>query len=51
MFDLFIIHRLENGGWRVEYRTLSSVHPIIDYPNTRAFLEGMANLVSRYDYV
>lgn len=44
-YDLFIIHGLVNGAWRVEYRTLGSIHPSIDYPNAAKMLEGIAQTI------
>lgn len=43
--DLFLIHKLADGSWRLEYRTETSVHPTIDYPNAKRLLARMAQLL------
>lgn len=39
-YTQFIIHKIENG-WRVEYRTLNSVHPSVDYPDDASMLAAI----------
>lgn len=36
----FIIHKIENG-WRIEYRTLNSVHPSCNYPDDESMLAAV----------
>ncbi len=44
-YSLFIIHALSDGAWRVEYRTLNSVHPTSDYSTADEMLKAVAAIV------
>lgn len=49
IYGLCIMHRLANGGWRVEYRTLKSVCPTIDYETTAEMISGIEEIIKITD--
>lgn len=43
--DLFIIHKLADGSWRMEHRTETAVYPAYECSTARKLLSRMAQLL------